>query len=354
MTEDTDPDEFVVEELARRTGLTVRSIRSYQTRKLLPPPSMRSRTGYYGEHHIARIELIKDLQSQGMKLSSMARLLDDQSGSDADLLRFSRTLSTLFDERAQVLTTAADLQRRFDVDDDQAAGVLGKATELGLLRDLGNGLLEEVSPRLLAAGERAMETLHLDAQGALRVVEQLQRHSQAVTKIYIDLFTDRVWTPFADSRSSARPVAGDRGRPRRRAHPGYGGSGQQLRAGDVGRGERGLRPGDRAAAPSGTPRSAAQEFAALTLMARAAKTSDAFNAIAEPQRRSAFEFRVGGTWDFVMHTVSPATTRTPKGCATRPSRSTTRSRVASRPWTTSPPTSPRACRRQTSRGDQSP
>ena len=201
VTEDTadDTEEFVVEELARRTGLTVRSIRSYQTRKLLPPPSVRSRTGYYGEHHVARIELIKDLQSQGMKLSSMARLLNGQSGSDADLLRFSRTLSTLFDERAQVLTTAADLQRRFGVSDDQAPGVLGKATELGLLRDLGNGLLEEVSPRLLAAGERAMETLHLDAQGALRVVEQLQRHSQAVTKIYIDLFTDRVWTPFADA-----------------------------------------------------------------------------------------------------------------------------------------------------------
>lgn len=207
MTEDTqardaagaEAEEFVVEELARRTGLTVRSIRSYQTRKLLPPPSVRSRTGYYGERHIARIELIKDLQSHGMKLSSMARLFDDEAGSDADLVRFHRTLSTLFDERAQVLTTAADLQRRFDVSDDEAAGVLGRATELGLLRDLGNGLLEEVSPRLLAAGERAMETLHLDAQGALRVVEQLQRHSQAVTKIYIDLFIERVWTPFADA-----------------------------------------------------------------------------------------------------------------------------------------------------------
>jgi len=205
VTEDTadDPaDEtggFVVEELARRTGLTVRSIRSYQTRKLLPPPSVRSRTGYYGEHHVARIELIKDLQSHGMKLSSMARLFDDEAGSDADLVRFHRTLSTLFDERAQVLTTAADLQRRFDVSDDEAPGVLGRAVQLGLLRDLGNGLLEEVSPRLLAAGERAMETLHLDAHGALRVVEQLQRHSQAVTKIYIDLFTDRVWTPFAEA-----------------------------------------------------------------------------------------------------------------------------------------------------------
>ena len=45
---------FVIEELSRRTGLTVRSLRSYQTQKLLPPPTVRGRTGYYGEPHVTR------------------------------------------------------------------------------------------------------------------------------------------------------------------------------------------------------------------------------------------------------------------------------------------------------------
>ena len=31
---------FVIEELSRRTGLTVRSLRSYQTQRLLPPPTV--------------------------------------------------------------------------------------------------------------------------------------------------------------------------------------------------------------------------------------------------------------------------------------------------------------------------
>ena len=61
-------DSFVIEELSRRTGMTVRSIRAYQSRKLLPPPEVRGRTGYYDERHVARIELIKDLQSEGLKL----------------------------------------------------------------------------------------------------------------------------------------------------------------------------------------------------------------------------------------------------------------------------------------------
>src|SRR3712207_2385823 len=88
--------EFVVEELSRRTGITVRSLRSYQSRKLLPPPAVRGRTGYYDERHVARIELIKDLQSEGFKLDSIARMLDQGGRSDADLLRFTRSVKSMF------------------------------------------------------------------------------------------------------------------------------------------------------------------------------------------------------------------------------------------------------------------
>ena len=191
--------ELVVEELARRTGLTVRSIRSYQTRKLLPPPSVRNRIGYYGEQHLARIELIKDLRSQGLKLTSIARLLEDPAGSDAELLRFSRSLSPLFGERSDTPTTAAELQRRFKVEDNEAAAVLGRAVSLGLLRDHGNGVMTEVSPQLIAAGERAMGTLGLDVHAALDVVERLQFHSREVASMYIDLFTEHVWRPFEEA-----------------------------------------------------------------------------------------------------------------------------------------------------------
>ena len=92
-------DSFVIEELSRRTGLTVRSIRAYQSRKLLPPPEVRGRTGYYDERHVDRIELIKDLQSEGLKLDSIARMLDNAGRSDADLLRFTRTVAGLVLDR---------------------------------------------------------------------------------------------------------------------------------------------------------------------------------------------------------------------------------------------------------------
>jgi len=134
VTEET-PEEFVIDELSRRTGLTVRSLRSYQTQKLLPPPTVRGRTGYYGDQHLARIELIKDLQSQGLKLSSIARMVDRQPGTDADLLRFTRTVSTLFGESAGTFTTAEEMQRRFAVPDGDAAAVITRAIDLGLVQD---------------------------------------------------------------------------------------------------------------------------------------------------------------------------------------------------------------------------
>ena len=47
-----------IDELARRTGMTVRNIRAHQSRGLVPPPEVRGRTGYYGDEHVSRIELI--------------------------------------------------------------------------------------------------------------------------------------------------------------------------------------------------------------------------------------------------------------------------------------------------------
>src|SRR4051794_34695752 len=51
--------DLTIDELAQRTGMTVRNIRAHQSRGLLPPPEVRGRTGFYGPDHVARIELIQ-------------------------------------------------------------------------------------------------------------------------------------------------------------------------------------------------------------------------------------------------------------------------------------------------------
>src|SRR6478672_10326489 len=75
MTTDTDTDSdtaeptLTIDELAARAGVTVRTVRFYGTKGLLPPPVIGPRrVGHYGQQHVARLALIEELQHQGMTL----------------------------------------------------------------------------------------------------------------------------------------------------------------------------------------------------------------------------------------------------------------------------------------------
>ncbi|MFD7298040.1 MerR family transcriptional regulator [Streptomyces sp. NPDC059897] len=77
MTTDTQAPTLTVDELAARAGVTVRTIRFYSTRGLLPPPVIGPRrVGHYGPDHVARLELIEELQHQGMTLAAIERYLE--------------------------------------------------------------------------------------------------------------------------------------------------------------------------------------------------------------------------------------------------------------------------------------
>src|ERR1700710_2653057 len=126
-------ESFPIEELARRTGMTVRTLRAYQSRKLLPAPEGRARMGYYSGRHVARVELVKDLQAEGFKLDTIARMLDNTGDSDAEILQFSRTVKSLFGETEPQIVNVAELAERFPSPGHEAE-LLGRAEELGPLR----------------------------------------------------------------------------------------------------------------------------------------------------------------------------------------------------------------------------
>jgi DNA-binding transcriptional MerR regulator len=59
-------------QFAERTGLSVRSIRFYQQMGILQRPTMRGRTGYYGQDHVERADMVKRLQAKGYSLAAIA------------------------------------------------------------------------------------------------------------------------------------------------------------------------------------------------------------------------------------------------------------------------------------------
>ena len=173
--------------------MTVRNVRAHQSRGLLPPPDVRGRTGYYGPEHVARIELIRELQDDGFSLELIGRLIAS-AGSSAAAMRFVRAMRAPYGEEEPEVITAEELTARWGTDDGK---LLERALELGIMRPLGDGRYEEVSPRLARVSAELAE-LGVSARQALEVAGSLRRHSDRVARAYMKLFIEAVWKPFED------------------------------------------------------------------------------------------------------------------------------------------------------------
>jgi DNA-binding transcriptional MerR regulator len=190
-------DELTIDELARRTGMTVRNIRAHQSRGLLPPPDVRGRTGFYGPAHEQRITLIRELQADGFKLEAISRLLDSAGGSNEEVLRFTRAVKAPFEEETPQIVTAEELAERFSDAGSKAAEMLRRAEKLGLLRPLGDGNFEELSPRLGRASSE-IRALGIPTETALSIARDLRKQADAVAKAFVELFIKEIWEPFED------------------------------------------------------------------------------------------------------------------------------------------------------------
>jgi DNA-binding transcriptional MerR regulator len=192
----TATEELTIDELARRTGMTVRNIRAHQSRGLLPPPDVRGRTGFYGAEHIARIELIRELQSDGFKLEAIGRLLDSAGGSSDEVLRFTRAVKAPFEDEQPQIVDAAELAGRWGASEADPE-LTKRAVKLGIMRPLGDGRYEELSPRLARAATE-LAALGIDTKTALDVAAEIRKHSDAVAKVFVELVIKRVWKPFEE------------------------------------------------------------------------------------------------------------------------------------------------------------
>ena len=76
--------------------------------------------------------------------------------------------------------------------------MMKRVEELGLMRPLGDGRYEVLSPKMLRAGVELAE-LGVEPEVALNVLEALKDRSAAVADVFIELFNDQVWQPFDDA-----------------------------------------------------------------------------------------------------------------------------------------------------------
>jgi DNA-binding transcriptional MerR regulator len=187
---------LTIDELAQSTGLTVRNVRSYQSRGLIPPPEVQGRTGYYGAQHLTRLALIREMQAQGFNLTAIAHLLEEARGAGEEVLGFTRALMTPFETEAPEIVEHAELLERLGGEVEKK--LIAKAQKLGLVIPIGEDSFEVPSPTLLAAGERLV-ALGVPLEAALDTMDKLRRHNERIAETFVQMFLAFIWKPFDDA-----------------------------------------------------------------------------------------------------------------------------------------------------------
>jgi DNA-binding transcriptional MerR regulator len=181
---------LTIDELAREAGMTVRNVRAYRSRGLLPPPELRGRKGYYGRDHLARLEFVNELKAKGFNLEAIAHLVER---ADGDALDFTRAVvEPLATEQPEIVPTRVFAERWGE---QLTPELIQRAIELGFVRQVGDDAWEIRSPRLdRAAG--ALSELGVPLEAALEVLSTLRGGADAAARAYVQLFIDHVWEPF--------------------------------------------------------------------------------------------------------------------------------------------------------------
>jgi DNA-binding transcriptional MerR regulator len=192
-----EPERMTIDELAHRSGTAASTIRMYQTKGVLPPPTREGRVGWYGVGHLARLGLVAQLQEQGFSLASISRLVEaweSGRGLEEVLGLEAQVVSTWGDEEPLVLEPE-ELGRHFP-EGALTFEAVQRAMALGLV-SLDDGQVVVHSPRFLDIGSE-LAGLGIPIDETLDEYEELERATAAVAERFTGLFERHLWGPFVE------------------------------------------------------------------------------------------------------------------------------------------------------------
>jgi DNA-binding transcriptional MerR regulator len=186
---------LTIEQLSAQSGMTVRNIRAHRARGLLPAPEVRERVGYYGPEHLARLQLIQEMQADGFNLRAIQRLLEETHGQPEQLRSLREAVHTPFETEQPQVFTLAELEARFGGGEVEER-LLARAKRIGLLVALGEDRYEAPMPSLLDAAEEVVRR-GVPLAHALTVTGKVRDQCKIVAREYVKLFLEDLWKPFA-------------------------------------------------------------------------------------------------------------------------------------------------------------
>jgi len=193
------PPLMTLEELTRRVGLSVRNVRFYTSRGLVPPPVRRGRSGYYSGDHVSRLELVRELQAHGFTLSAIeryvARIPDDAT---PETIALYRTLLAPWMAELPETLSRRELARRAGrtlSDDD-----LDTLHALGIVFPTKQGRFQ-VAVAHLSVGVALLD-LGMPLEAALAAQDILTEHGRQLADELTELFRTRVWPSYREGQTS--------------------------------------------------------------------------------------------------------------------------------------------------------
>lgn len=163
---------YRIDDLARASGTTVRNIRAYQERGLLPPPARRGRVALFDDTHLARLKVITSMLDRGYTSGHIKEMLGAwESGKElADVLGLESTLLGPHDVDAPETVTL-----------NAARELAGGPDDLELF--VSAGLAEIKGTRVRLLRPELMRTIQEMRRHGLTTARLLEVHAAVVPEI---------------------------------------------------------------------------------------------------------------------------------------------------------------------------
>jgi DNA-binding transcriptional MerR regulator len=199
MVATSGPDQgalMTIDQLAERSGITVRNIRFYAGRGLIPSPQLRGRTGLYGPDHLARLELVSELSALGFTLSAIEGHLErlPARAGAAELALQRALLAPWVPEEIEEIDRA-ELDRR--AGRTLSSDELATLVELGAVTPLDDGRVRLHGTTVLGIGVAVLDS-GLPTELWQHVHQLIEQHTTALAEDLMKLFQDEILQPYRD------------------------------------------------------------------------------------------------------------------------------------------------------------
>ena len=186
---------LTLDELTERVGMSVRNIRFYTSKGLVPPPIRRGRSGYYSADHVARLQLVQELQGHGFTLSAIERYVAGipADASPEDIALHRTMLAPWMADSWEELTRAALEQRAGRPLSDADLETLAA---LGVVEPAGRGAYR-ASMSQLGVGLGLLD-LGYPVEAARAAAAVYASHGRAIAEELYELFRTKVWPVYKE------------------------------------------------------------------------------------------------------------------------------------------------------------